>query len=264
MAKMKIYKEPKMDSKFAYILGFLYTDGCIYKYTLSLKLQHKDSEIIESIANVFSKYGYNPKIRQVSSNNNKYIEMKINSKYLVQILISKYNLTYRKTYSIIWPNNIPDKYMPDFLRGIIDGDGCIYEKSKRVHIEICSASNSFIKGLCNYISIITNTDPVKIHQRNEKRYTHPFYRISYTKNKSESICKIIYKNINRKLYLNRKYIKYRDIIDNYTPDKRWWLQDDIKYLHKHYKSMSHSEIAEELGRTTQSVNMKCWKLGLVH
>ena len=134
----------------SYILGLIYSDGCLsydahskrYRITIALN----DYELME-------------RLRQLMTPNKKlYVSGKAN--YIVSTneqdieFIRMIGIMERKSDKIILPN-IPDKFMGDFIRGVFDGDGCVYinkaiRKDKQynyVYINIASGSDIFTQQL---------------------------------------------------------------------------------------------------------------------
>ena len=115
------------DERVLYFLGLLWTDGCINdKYNLvSLSLQEKDKNILEYFRNIIQpgKPLYYKKEPHSEQNGNLMI---INSKKFVNYLTS-IGCGPRKTLYLDWPKiDIREDLIHHFIRGLIDGDGCVY------------------------------------------------------------------------------------------------------------------------------------------
>lgn len=48
--------------------------------------------------------------------------------------LKQLGLHQRKTLTVEYPNNIPENYHKDFIRGVFDGDGCIHFSLKKGRI----------------------------------------------------------------------------------------------------------------------------------
>ena len=54
----------------------------------------------------------------------------------------------RKSLTAIFPKNIPDEFIPDFVRGYFDGDGSVwYVKRNRINSNFSSGSRIFLESL---------------------------------------------------------------------------------------------------------------------
>ena len=110
----------------AYILGFLYADGCNTEKSITLSLKSCDKHILESINNELS--SNRPlKLLQYSQKNNNWsdqYELSITNKYMAMQL-SKLGMVKNKSLVLTFPEWIDDKLIPSFLRGYMDGDGTI-------------------------------------------------------------------------------------------------------------------------------------------
>jgi len=119
-----------------YILGAYITDGNISNNVAVLT--SKDDDWLKNIS---SYIGENIPINNIK---NRYYRLAIHSKELVK-WFKENNCIENKTLSVEFPKNIPDQNVKDFIRGIIDGDGCIYlhKNIKYSSISIASASKKF-------------------------------------------------------------------------------------------------------------------------
>lgn len=246
----------------AYFLGFFSADGSNEGRSISIQLQERDDYILQDFQNFFESEGYYANFQS----GNRVIECKDGLHYYSRLRISSSNLCKElssiglhpnKTYNIRMPL-IEDRYMPDYLRGLIDGDGNLYERRKYLQIEIISASKVFIEDVADWI--IQNTS---IRSKSINKHGSVF-RIQFYGNESKELCDLIY-NTPSSLYLIRK----RNIYDNYRfiPSSRYWTEDQIEYLKDQFipnvKGLGE-QIALHLGKSKSSVYKKIWELGLVN
>lgn len=113
----------------AYILGLMYSDGCVYvnknkySYKMSISLQEDDVDVLQKIKNEMN---YSGKLQyHVTDESRKNVySLVINNKHIVESLI-KHGVVPRKTFEIDFPNWLDDSLVHHFIRGIIDGDGHI-------------------------------------------------------------------------------------------------------------------------------------------
>lgn len=129
-----------------YILGFIASDGCIYKdryYRLIISIHEKDIEIINFIRNELSpsRKIYFHSCKQISGHITPKVTLKITNNYLCESLFNL-GLCLNKTWTKKLPE-IPKQFRADYLRGYFDGDGSITETKKcnkliyRVRISCC-------------------------------------------------------------------------------------------------------------------------------
>lgn len=178
----------------AYILGFIYADGFIRKdnLVLSIVVHNKDVEILEKIKTELQS---DIPIEYIKSKNHNRIN--ICSKNIC-LSLNKIGCNNGKTFDLKFPN-IDNDLIPHFIRGFMDGDGCISISSKKYGKYI---SLSFVgtKDMMHSLKDILNVD---------NRVT--FYRNAYALHigKESDVIRIldwIYKDAN--IYLDRKYKKY--------------------------------------------------------
>lgn len=113
----------------AYWLGFIATDGCVYKDALQIAIKEKNhlEKLVKCIGgeNVLNLY-----YRIDKRNKSGIWIFKVRCKEMVADLLS-HGITERKTFTVK-PWNGPEELMRDYWRGCMDGDGWIYEDLSRI------------------------------------------------------------------------------------------------------------------------------------
>ncbi len=148
----------KIDShEKAYWLGFIASDGCIYKNSLKISLSIKDFEHLDKF-NIFMKSNKVVKIRnQLCTNNNCRYEtcyLQFNSIKIVEDL-KKLNIIPNKS-KILRASIIEEKYYNSYILGLIDGDGCFSLDKKNCYklniissFYICEFVNKIFNKMCD-------------------------------------------------------------------------------------------------------------------
>ena len=201
----------------AYWLGFLYADGqVIYdearrSYECSIQLQSGDIAALYDLNNRLGgihQIEFKHREQQILDNpeisiTNSYV-LRIFSKELVSDLI-KHNVIPNKTQSSIYPVVSKDLFF-DFLRGYIDGDGCIYYNVKKnvVAVHITGAHEEVFKYLQTVLRDDYNISSGVYSETDRK------YRIMITGKNAMKLLDLIYKDAATPK-LERKYNKYLTI-----------------------------------------------------
>lgn len=117
----------------AYLLGFIYSDGCIniQRHTLSIHINDIDSELFELFkiispdAYTQQEEGHESKalVRGHTVKNKSSIRLAISSKILIEDLINL-GVCERKTYKNLHIPEMNPNLIGSFIRGYFDGDGC--------------------------------------------------------------------------------------------------------------------------------------------
>lgn len=198
----------------AYILGFIYSDGCVSDKGFQIALQEKDKEILEKIkielnsnsplVYVKEKF-YNKKTKSGYLCQPQYM-LRINSTYLRDKLID-HGAFKRKTDKIEFPYWMNENLIPHFIRGMIDGDGCISRQGRKENksgIIITLVSNKkFIEQLSEYLhNKGWNNSIRKSSKTSNVAYTLYMYKKSHIK----EFLDWIYKDST--IHLQRKYDRY--------------------------------------------------------
>lgn len=150
----KIFTEETSNS--FYLLGAYITDGTIKttKRRKSFSITSKDRDWLESIRNILCPN------KPLYQNGNCYILQIFDIKSLNWLL--SYGCVPNKSLTLSLQKDIPDQYKADFIRGVIDGDGCVSLSNYRVvknnkeyyytkiNCYLLTASESF----CNQLQIL--------------------------------------------------------------------------------------------------------------
>ena len=199
----------------AYWLGFMYADGYVeyhkeYRnYEASMELQDNDKYALERLNLVTC---YNGKIthREKDKVFNGYSfhtssnVIRFYSKRMYEDLI-KHGVVPNKTFSACYPENL---YFPDaFVRGYLDGDGCIYiNKDGKPLVSFVNANEAFLLYLSQIISkecgAIEN-----IYMETERKY-----RLMYFTSSSTLLLLNWIYHENDCFRLERKYEKYKSLV----------------------------------------------------
>ena len=142
----------------AYILGFWFADGCIYKREFHISQHEKDHALINKMASVM-KSTY--KISKSNSSNN--LILWVTSEKIVSD-IKKLGGKENKSLTCDFPE-VPKKYLPDFTRGFFDGDGSISARSyrkNRFEASITCGSEKFAKKLFKKLKEIAKGIPWRL------------------------------------------------------------------------------------------------------
>lgn len=199
-----------------YLLGVYFTDGHIrdQKHHLSFGISSADKKWLKDIRDIMC-----PQKPIYSNNNNFSLEM--SQIDCINWLIS-WGCTPRKSKTASLTKSIPEEYQKDFLRGVIDGDGCLtqskyskkkndktYNYTKKV-IYICSASEEFINQLQkmipeNILSVKRNYGKAKSTIKGKKIIGKvDIFRLIFNDSNAVKLSEYCYYD-NHELSLDRKY-----------------------------------------------------------
>jgi hypothetical protein len=132
----------------AWILGLIFGDGSVYRdlSRVSLCAAYEDREVLDKVQRIL---GSTYTVGQAGKG--RCIRISIGSSDLARKLVADYGLDADKCRNMRWPN-IPPQLVPDFVRGLIDSDGCwsiLGGKRGRTRLVFtyCSISIQFVRSL---------------------------------------------------------------------------------------------------------------------
>ena len=137
----------------AYILGFLYADGCNNKSkgTISMSLEEGDKHILEDIRN---EIGSERPLEFIDYSNKHDFGYTYKSQYRM-LLFSTHMCEVLEAYGVV-PNkslvldfpNLKDHLFPHFIRGYFDGDGSVTQGKKDTNFTLTiTSTNNFCEKL---------------------------------------------------------------------------------------------------------------------
>ena len=186
----------------AYWLGFLYADGCVSaaKNTIELSLKEEDKEHLVKFRNFLGldKKPFSRKEKNINGLTKISYKFAFDSEKVKNDLIT-HGCSPHKTFDITFPKFLNEELKPHFIRGYIDGDGCIYVKNKKISLEILG-TEEFLKGYKEW----ANEGNSKIYSINHS----DIKRVINSNKQALNILKRIYDNAT--IFLERKYKKYID------------------------------------------------------
>ena len=194
-----------------YFLGFVAADGYLGNDCIEIGLNKKDLVLLEQFRDLICP---KKKISFFKKTNSYRIKFSLKEE---SIKIHKFLglTTNKKSKELKFPSNIPEHRIKDFIRGYIDGDGCIdstkgYYKNKiylgiRLRIlgtfDFLFKLNEITKKFCSH-----NTNTIA------KRKNENVFEITYNFKTAENLLKWIYEN--NSICLQRKYDKYKEVLKN--------------------------------------------------
>ena len=217
------YFENIDNSEKAYWLGIMYSDGCVCQRangSYSISLEMTDQEHIEKFRNALGANNHKilTTIRTNFDNAKPAYSIHIYDNKMAADLINL-GCVPRKSFCLTSVPNIDVKFIYDFLRGFIDGDGCIcYNKhSDSYAFKLVGASPLFLKEVMKILGI----DKLSLNKCSKTSY-------QVTSGKRDDIYRIlnnVYKNSSEETRLNRKYNKYQEFM-------QWYEQKNNKKAQK--------------------------------
>lgn len=214
------YKDNKLNAHYfdiidtedkAYWLGFLYADGNImqgvsqntgrrYSGTLDIGLKASDDTHLMKFAEAINFQG---KIKYRDINGYPSCRIQVYSKDLCTGLISK-GCTPSKSLTLKFPsiNVVPNNLIRHFIRGYIDGDGCIFHKD---------GTSEFIVNVVGTLNVLTMIQNILHDNINTGRpqivSKGRAYQMTYGGAINfKKVCSYLYDDCG--VYLDRKYQKY--------------------------------------------------------
>lgn len=208
--------------KRAYFLGWIYSDGYLNKKSKSftIQIQKGDKEILEKLIRLISP---NARITDIKRNNNydgchrqDLVSLSIKRKKIYDDLL-KLGVYPKKSETLSFPSfsQVPEKFIFSFLRGYLDGDGCIYVKQRNNLVPkfYCNVvcSKPFAKSLMKFLK------KYEIKSRIVKK-TSTNKVVDLTISNSFDCIKFLEKIYENKgdYFLKRKYDKYVKILGEYV------------------------------------------------
>lgn len=197
----------------AYILGLLYSDGSNTsnyekkRYCITLTLQRDDYQILEDIKN---EIGYQAPIKFREYNNTARATLDICNKHIA-LKLHDLGVVPNKTLVLTFPDWLDEELYSHFIRGIIDGDGCITQRTRKVASQLSvtiTSTKNMCEGISERVNRICNINS-HVYDIGHKKCDKNIKTFSVSGNiQCKKFLDYIYQNADLKL--DRKYKKYID------------------------------------------------------
>ena len=193
------------DENKAYFLGLMITDGTVHykRDEVTIGLSEADADVLKQISNII----YGKEIINTYDVKGSSVRCSKLSFYGSEF---KNNLMFhgchpKKTFSTVYPINISYNLHSHFIRGLYDGDGCIYIGKNRVVVDFVG-TEMLADGIAHIINDVFNLN-IKFSKYKGKKHKKTI--CSMRINRKQDVLKFldfIYKNAS--IFIKRKHDKY--------------------------------------------------------
>lgn len=197
----------KWSPEMAYVLGLLMTDGCLSKEengSYNIRLCLTDKELLDKVAKAM---GSEHTIAE--SKSRKGLHMFIFGREKMAQDLIKLGMKPRKSLNLRFPG-VPKEYLRGFIRGVFDGDGSVYFTPKSPGYPLIS---KFVSGSKAFIyELEARLRGLGMPKRTiyEQKGKNISYMFKYSHRSSLRLFKVLYGGVQKGLYLDRKYSKFRE------------------------------------------------------
>lgn len=192
----------------AYWAGFLFADGCVdTKHRLRLMLQASDINHIKKFRDFVGAGAY--QIQECSGYSRKALEF---TSQALCIDLKKFGIVPNKTKLGVVPSiDFLGEFLPDFLRGLFDGDGTICESFSNKNSITATLYTGFAISKLNmdWLSEVLLTKVGVQYKSYEK---NSIFTITLNTNKSKCLLHYMYDDCAENIRLDRKYEMFVDIV----------------------------------------------------
>lgn len=247
----------------AYILGYIFADGSIgaQKRSVRFQLNSDDKNAVQFVKEELKvRGGLHHSPGNGSTRESIYVDL--NSVIIVQRLI-ELGVHPRKTFRNDPFPNVPDKYLPHFIRGYFDGDGCVSISKKNSCRVGFIGTPLFVNGIIDCLAqhakmtrkipTITNgKEAVWADTRwTNSRDLEKFYEYIYQSNRF-GFC------------LERKRSKLDSWLKSSRIEMKIWDENSLEILVENYKVLGPFRVGKLINRRESSVKCKAISLGLTY
>lgn len=192
----------------AYLLGFIYADGNVYKNRFKMSLWETDKYFLELFA---KEIGYDGPLycerTKIATRQNMW-SLTIYSRIFANHLRNK-GVIDNKVNVLTYPEWLDDKYHRYFIHGLFDGDGCI-TSARNPNLSIVTniaGAKELTRVLMDVIEQETGLKGYYLAKEGKNGG-----RVNYTCTKAIKFLNYLYENCTT-LFLKRKFSRYKDLIN---------------------------------------------------
>lgn len=235
----------------AYWLGFLYADGCLTKEGgVNLLLNSKDSPHLERFRDFLKSNSVIEIRRDAIRKDGEVVNMQETCKIRINDIklytyLDRLGCTPRKTSTLTFPttDQVPKEFVPDFIRGIFDGDGCIYYSNgnNKKHYKYglsFTSTESFINSLLKEIDNLISYKSCFFKHKSPGYAILTIPNLEYIKKMQY----IFYSDLSQP-FLKRKYEKFLEVPDSNTRMKAKESRVELFQFIKNNPNLNAHEIS---------------------
>lgn len=199
----------------AWVLGLMFSDGCVSrtnKNSWSCTLHSIDDTMLLNVAQIIGTDAPLFKSKTKST-----FSLSVGNTLAGNDLIAL-GCTPKKSRTMKFPD-VPTKYASHFVRGLWDGDGCIFERTRKrkgrtkayheITLSYVSGSKEFVKTLA---AVISHQTGIVARMKERKAQYSPYYVISYYHRNSLKLLPWLYGGSTEKTRLARKYRVIKELV----------------------------------------------------
>ena len=205
----------------AYIFGFWIADGNMGKDRHKISFYSNDQDLLETVkSNLKSEH-------KIGKDGSKCFHLQIHNKIMYNDLLKLGGIP-AKSLTIQFPY-VPDEFLPDFVRGFLDGDGGFYKQGGSVTASFTGNVDFLIvlkEKITEHINIDTNT--FYMLNKNKPKRSQKIYSLAYFGKKAIVLGDYIYKN-SKNLRLERKHKTYKLARDSKYGKDQMRLDEVLNY-----------------------------------
>jgi hypothetical protein len=207
----------------AYLLGYIFTDGCLTNVgprrkdgspvTLGVKIGSTDPNHLEKLADILGKGVPIDTHKQgkggFSGMEDRYLHTIRFTRPRMIADLRKLGLTERKSLNMRFPL-VPDEFLRDFIRGCLDGDGSIYlESGRKLTAYYGTGSLEFIRVMRSRLQNVGFGEPtIHVKKPDGVKSKNPHYYLRIRGEQAVKFCEFLYESVPPDLMLLRKALVY--------------------------------------------------------
>lgn len=238
-----LYFSQKENLQSCYFAGLLAADGCIASvgHSISIGLQSNDKYLLEFFLKDLKA---NCPIRDSLSKGKFYISKLVINSYQIKIDLMKiYNLTCRKSLTLMPPNLSDENEIDAFICGYIDGDGSIFISNKNVLIISILGTKEMLQWIADRFSKILGKKVTSIRQKR--------------KNNKNTFTLIVSNSMARSLFLHFYNVKVFKMVRKWKHETMLYCLNfkNIRYI-DHIKNINDFILLLKEGLSIKQISIK--------
>lgn len=236
----------------AYFLGLMWSDGNVHKnlHNFKLGLLEPDENLLIYFSKIFY-CGVDRVKRHKIPNEKTFCVLYIYSIELVKKLVALGCMP-NKTFKTTFPKWLDENLHRHFIRGLIDGDGCININKNGKPIIDFTGTIELIKDIEKMLLENLNID-LYLYKRHKTRDNNIYSFRIYGFNKIERFLNWIYKDST--IFMKRKHSKYLEFLKLYDEFcKKQFSNNEIQNIcDLHQKGITTNAIAKLLNKNSGTI-----------
>jgi hypothetical protein len=200
----------------AWFMGILFGDGNVYRKACTGDYRVSVCGSLSTVTRWIALTGVDREPQEIKASPGTY-QCYVGDRSLIDWVERTYGICGPKSATIVWPQDLPEEYERDFIRGLMDSDGSLYvsrDRYRQVNAAFGSNSEGFVTSLRSRFESILGLPRVAISlTKGRGANPKPNFKIRYTGDDALKVGGYLYEDITDRPVNAARLAAYAELLE---------------------------------------------------